>query len=200
MPLYPIAYDETYFYKIVCKDISKTEIYVGHTTNFSTRKKGHRVSSTNPQNKYSHIAVYDYINKNGRWINFDMILIEKIKCEDKLHALKIEREHIERLKATLNKVIPTRTKKEWTNDNIERVKEYKHNWHLESRQRIQEQHKQDYIDDKDNRIEKAKQYYNNNKETCQKWKNGKTMCKCGIEYTNANKARHERSKYHQENK
>ena len=101
------------------------------------------------------MPVYIFIRANGGWENVDLVLIEKHKCEDQLYALKKEREYIESLNATLNKTIPTRTIKEWRNDNQESIKE---------------------------------------------WKRGKTMCKCGKEYTQSNKARHERGKYHQENK
>jgi hypothetical protein len=71
--------------------------------------------------------------------------------------------------------------------------------HLENRPRIIANQKQNYDDNREAILEKCKIFYNNNKESCQTWKNGKTMCKCGKEYTNANKARHERSQYHQDN-
>ena len=52
------------------------------------------------------IAVYEFIRKNGGWDNWDMILIETIKCENNLEARKKEREHLEQLGATLNKERP----------------------------------------------------------------------------------------------
>ena len=38
MPRLPVDYSNTYFYKIVCRDVSIPDMYVGHTTNFSKRK------------------------------------------------------------------------------------------------------------------------------------------------------------------
>ena len=59
-----------------------------------------------------------------------MILIETMKCESKLDAEKKERDYIENLNSTLNQFIPSRTKKEWTEDNKDHVKQYKHDYHL----------------------------------------------------------------------
>ena len=42
MPRLPIDYANTVIYKIVCNDLSITELYVGHTTDFIRRKWSHR--------------------------------------------------------------------------------------------------------------------------------------------------------------
>ena len=42
MPSKPIDYGNTHFYKIVCKDVSIKECYVGHTTDFTKRKSQHK--------------------------------------------------------------------------------------------------------------------------------------------------------------
>ena len=38
MPKLPINYDKTHFYKLCCRDPTITDIYVGHTTDFTRRK------------------------------------------------------------------------------------------------------------------------------------------------------------------
>ena len=38
MPKQDINYDITYFYKIVCRDLTIQDCYVGHTTNFRIRQ------------------------------------------------------------------------------------------------------------------------------------------------------------------
>ena len=38
--------------------------------------------------------VYRFIRENGGWSNFEMILIERIRCDDKLDALRKEREYV----------------------------------------------------------------------------------------------------------
>ena len=47
---------------------------------------------------------------------------------------KIEREHVEALHAMLNRAMPSRTKSEWTQDNKDHVKQYKHEWHKENKE------------------------------------------------------------------
>ena len=54
--------------------------------------------------------------------SFDMIQIEEFKHDTKQELHTRERYWIEELKATLNKVIPTRTDKEWQIDNREVLK------------------------------------------------------------------------------
>ena len=47
MPRHPINYDNTCFCKIVCKNLDIHDIYVGHTTDFTTRKTAHKTASNN---------------------------------------------------------------------------------------------------------------------------------------------------------
>lgn len=124
MPKIPIDYNNTIVYKLVCKDITITEIYVGHTTNFTKRKSSHKCRCNNLDNPKSHYYVYRYIRDHDGFENWDMVVIKKYKCEDKLEALKHERYHIDKLKATLNKVLPLRTKKEYLEDTKEAKKQY----------------------------------------------------------------------------
>ena len=42
MPRKPIDYSKTISYKIVCNDLSITDCYVGHTTDFTKRKSHHK--------------------------------------------------------------------------------------------------------------------------------------------------------------
>jgi predicted GIY-YIG superfamily endonuclease len=68
MPKSKINYDNTYFYKIICKDINIKDIYVGHTTNFIKRKNQHK--STALANEYSKnpnrkLPIYLFIRANG---------------------------------------------------------------------------------------------------------------------------------------
>ena len=48
-----------------------------------------------------------------------MILISRTSCEDRLDALKKERDYLELFQATLNKQVPSRTNKEWVEDKTE---------------------------------------------------------------------------------
>ena len=112
MPRKPIDYSKTYFYKIVCKDTSITDCYVGHTTDFIKRKHQHKYSCYNSNLNSFGIGVYEFIRQHGQWDNWEMILIDIEKCENSLVAHQRERFYKEQLNATLNKNIPARTKQE----------------------------------------------------------------------------------------
>ena len=188
MPKTSTNYDNTYFYKIVCKDITIPDLYVGHTTNFIKRKSRHKIACTNASCKDHNQFVYKFIRENGGWDNFDMILINTQACENKREAEKVERTYIEDLRATLNKVLPR------VQDTI---KEYKTQWWQDNLERMHEMERNSYQDNKDSVITRCKEYYIENKEKCQAWKNSQVECACGTTYTKANKARHEKSTSHQ---
>ena len=130
MPRQPTNYSNTIIYKIVCKDLSVTDVYVGHTTDFKTRKYCHKSYCKN-KNKCYNLKVYEFIRENGGWLNFDMIEIEKYtECKDSNEARTRERYWYEQLNAKLNSYRPLRTeeeikeiKKEWGKNNRKENKE-----------------------------------------------------------------------------
>ena len=69
MPKTPIDYSKTIIYKIVCKDLSVKDLYVGHTTDFIRRKYKHISVCCNPEDKNYSSKLYECIRKNGRWDN-----------------------------------------------------------------------------------------------------------------------------------
>ena len=205
MPRIKIDYSNTMFYKIVCKDLDIKDFYVGHTTDFKTRKNCHKRVCNNPNDRNHNLPIYEFIRANRGWDNFDMILIEKQCLNDGLEATKRERELIEDLKPSLNSVIPFRTKEEkkeikqqWTNDNWENIKEYKHNWHNENKERINNTKREKYQENREEQLAKSKKYYHDNIEERRQTRNRLCNCICGETYTYANKARHERTNKHQE--
>ena len=88
MPKQPIKYDDTCFYKIVCKDLNIQDLYIGHTTDFRRRKHSHKSRCNKETSEHYHYNVYKFIRSNGGWENFDMVLIERQKCEDRLELSK----------------------------------------------------------------------------------------------------------------
>jgi hypothetical protein len=115
MPLTPTNYSNTIIYKIVCKDLSVTDVYVGHTTDFKSRKSRHKsnCNDTKNKNKCYNLKVYEFIRANGGWNNFDMIEIEKYtECKDSNEARTRERYWYEILNAKLNMRFPQRTHEE----------------------------------------------------------------------------------------
>jgi hypothetical protein len=111
-------YDKSIIYKIKHnEDYDDTNIYVGSTSNFKNRKYYHKSRCNNEKDTSYNFLVYQYIRNNGGWNNFVMIPIEQYSCNDKKELVIRERHHIDLLRPTLNKQIPTRTKKEYYEEN-----------------------------------------------------------------------------------
>ena len=118
MPRLPIDYEQALIYRIVCRDVSVTQQYVGSTTNLKNRRSCHKKSCTNPKSKKYNRFVYRFIRDNGGFDNWEIVLIEKVvNCSDSPTLHKRERYWIEKLHADLNTKIPTRTSKEWRDEN-----------------------------------------------------------------------------------
>ena len=234
MPSKLIDYTNTYFYKIVCKDTSIKDCYVGHTTDFTKRKSQHKRMTTTENDRHYNIYLYQFIRENGGWENWEMINIETRSCKDSLEAKTVEREFTEKLKANLNRVKAIETqeekvirKKQWAEDNAERVKEnnrrnylehkeernaYGKQYRKEHREEIKEwkkQHyqenketilakqKEDYENNKEVKLERNRVYRENNKEKVRAQANQVINCECGNKYTKQNKSRHLKSQRHQ---
>ena len=184
MPRSPVNYDNTHFYKIVCKDINISDCYIGHTTDFTKRKSKHKGICNTPQNRNYNMPVYQFIRDNGGFDNFDMVLISTERCENSLEARKREREYVEQLGATLNKYRPFITdeeavdlkkqcyenkkehylqkKKEYYEDNKEKLLQDQKERRETHKEQIQEYKKQHYQDNKEYIKEKSKQNYHDN--------------------------------------
>jgi len=116
MPKNP-DYSKTIIYKLVCCDVNVTDCYVGHTTNFVKRKYSHKSRCNNRKAKGHNCYVYKFIRDHGGFENWTMIELEKWSCSNKFEAAKRERYHIEELKASLNKVVPSRSFQEYRSNN-----------------------------------------------------------------------------------
>jgi hypothetical protein len=179
MTLKKIDYSKTIIYKIVSKDLSITECYVGSTTNFRGRKSKHKLSCTNSNSKKYSFPLYKFIRDNSGWDNFEMIEIEKYPCRDSNEARSRERYYFELLNASLNKVRPLVTEEEYKN----KTKEYKET------EKYKEYHKEF-------NIEYCKKYRDENKDILNAKKREKVTCSCGSIITRGGKSRHEKTFIH----
>ena len=107
MPRIAIDYSNVIFYQIACKDLTVEERYIGHTTNFTNRKNQHKRSCNDSKYKDHTSYLYSYIRENGGWNNWEMVMIEICDCDNRLEALKKERDYIELFEASLNSAKPT---------------------------------------------------------------------------------------------
>ena len=85
------------FYKIVCKDPSIKDCYIGRTQCLIDRINGHMYKC-----KESNIYLYQFIRENGGWENFEVIELHRAFCDDKT-ANFVEYNFMISEKATLNK-------------------------------------------------------------------------------------------------
>ena len=207
MPKKVPDYTKGLIYKLVHnEDHDNINIYVGSTTNFIKRKNHHKRDCYNENNKNYNFKVYQHIRINGGFENWVMIQVEPFSCNSKKELETRERYWIESLKPTLNKVIPTRTNKEYKNDNREKILKQRKEYRLDNKEKFAEKGKEYYQDNKEKFAEyyqnnkqkfaeKGKEYYQNNKQKITDYKQQKAKCdKCGCEVTRNKLARHKKTK------
>ena len=108
----PLDYSKTYIYKLCCRDVDVTDVYVGSTTNFAQRRREHRSRCDNESGEMYNSNPYSFIREHGGWSNWDMVLVDTVNASSRLEARRAEREHIESLRAALNKNTPGITRSE----------------------------------------------------------------------------------------
>ena len=124
--------------------------------------------------KYHFTTSFKIIENN----NYDIILVEDFPCERKEQLLARERFFIENTEC-INKVIPTRTHKEYREENKEqinekakqyyennkeKIKDTKKEYRLKHKEILKIYDKQKYLKNKEKIKEKNKEYRENNKE------------------------------------
>jgi hypothetical protein len=88
--------------------------------------------------------------------------------------------------------------KEWYEDNKDKIKEQNKEYREKNKEYCIEYSKEYRENNKDKINEKKKEYYENNKEKINEMRMQKITCECGRTTTFGNKAKHEKSKVHQE--
>ena len=158
-------------YSITCFNEKVKGIYVGSTSDFANRKKGH-YSDSNDENK-NQKKVYKYINSNGGWDNWKFTCLEILTCTE-TEARIIERDWYDKLEADLNSQRPYISDQERkisqsecskrlyykTQDRKEQIKQY----YFENKEAINERQKQCYFKNKEAINKRQKQYDFENKE------------------------------------
>ena len=183
-------------YKIVSDETDK--IYIGSTcTPLYKRLYEHKSTSNSYQNGKSHYVTssYELISLG----NVDIVLIENYPCKDKNELHARERYWIEKNKDIIvNKALPTRTNKEWCEDNKDKLKEYMKEYREDNKDKLKEQGKE-YQEDNNKAIKKyKKQFYENNKDKIKEHLGKIGQCECGIQYTYGHISRHLKSVKHQQ--
>jgi hypothetical protein len=112
-----IDHSKTIMYKLVPKNLKLHLVYVGHTTNFISRKSEHKGRCNRPTDRCYNLKVYQIIRDNGGWNEWQMIEIEKYPCNDGNEARTRERYWYEFYNANLNTVLPISTQQEYSEKN-----------------------------------------------------------------------------------
>ena len=196
MPKKDMDWSKMVIYKICCKDLNITDIYVGHTCNLVKRRWEHKNKCNNEKGKYYKKKAYEFIRENGGWNNWDVIEVDKCPCLDFEEARKVERFYIEKLNATLNMNLPIRNKKEYYNDNIDYIKEQRKIHRSMNREKINEKAKEYRITHKEELLEKGRIRYEKNKERECSRKREKITCECGCVVARGNLTEHKRTQKH----
>ena len=145
-------------------DYDDENIYIGSTTNFKHRKNDHKTCCNNINQKGHNLKVYKYIRENGGFDEWIMIQIQEYPCNSKKELETRERYYIDLFKSTLNKVIPTRTDKEYKQNNCDKITEKRKVFYQDNRDKILEKNKEYRQNNRDKVLEKDKKYYQNNSD------------------------------------
>jgi hypothetical protein len=174
-------YQNGKIYKLTSFQTDK--IYIGSTCqSLAVRKAGH-VSN------YKRIL----IKKNGsissleilKYEDVKIILLENYPCESKEQLLARERYYIENTANCVNKIIPTRTQKEYREDNKEKLQELNKEWRKKNHDKVRQD---------------KQEYYEKNKERIKEKNKQVIICEyCKIEVKICKKARHNKTQKHLRN-
>jgi len=157
-------YENGVIYMLKHKTDDTKEFYIGSSYNFKKRCWDHKSACNNQNNKKNNLKLYKYIRENDGFNEWTIVKLYDYPCKNKYELELEERKCIEEYKSTLNKVIPTRTNKEWEGDNLERLKEYRKSYYEDNKGKIVQYQKEHYEDNKDKKKEYQRKYHNNNKE------------------------------------
>ena len=156
-------YSKSKIYKIVCNITGL--VYIGSTCQtLCGRLQDHKKTYKRYLNeKYHYVSSFKIIENNS----YDIILHEYFFCERKEQLHARERFFIENTEC-VNKYIPTRTQKEWREDNKEQIKKEKSEYYFKNKEKIRKKQKEYNKEWSKNNKEKISEYnkqrYIKNKE------------------------------------
>ena len=139
----PIEKLDYSFYKWIHTSKDLTDLcYVGSTANLASRKRDHKSSCNNPNNKSYNNLLYTTMRENGGFDNFKMVILGTAEQITKREAQAIEEEYRLAEKATLNSIRCYTTDKQYYQDNKQELLEYQKQYNQDNKTKIAEQRKQ----------------------------------------------------------
>lgn len=146
-------YENGKIYKLI--SINTNKIYIGSTTKSLKIRLSRHYSDYNTNRNITSTELFN----SGEVI---IELIEDFPTTSKYLLEVKERYWIERLDC-VNKIIPTRTKKEYYNENKEKYLNYQNNYRQENKIQVKEANNKRYINCKEKYLNYSKEYNQNNK-------------------------------------
>jgi len=190
-------YSNGKIYKIECNITN--DVYYGSTRkSLSDRMRQHKTTR--------HCTSIKIIDRG----NYTCKIIEEYPCNSRLELETRERWWIEN-NVCINKSIPTRTAKEYQQDNKEQItqqrkqhyqdnREYllqkRKEYQQENKEQIAQYNKEYQQDNKEQLAQQRKEYYEQNKEQIAQKKKEKVTCECGAIVRKSDIAKHCRTQNH----
>lgn len=226
MPKKTIDFSKTVIYKIQHKEIDDL-LYVGSTTNFTQRKSEHKSNSTNSNAQIYNAKLYKTIRDNGGWDAFNMVILKPFPCQNFNEAHTEEDKVMREMKSSLNTkrayVSPEERReylKQYNYDNRDKRSEYGKEHYQLNKDDISERHKawreenvdkikEHYELNKDYICQRQRESYQKNRdELCRKQRERRNRyldkllekfeCPCGGRYSHEGRAKHFKTKIHQD--
>ena len=185
----PVDYANGQIYKISSQSHPELVYYGSSCQRLSQRLHQHKISYQLFLNKkFRYTTSFEIVKLDDCYIS----PVESYPCSNKTELHSRERWYIQNNNC-VNKVVPTRTHKEYRENNREALAEKTKEYYENNRETIAEKKKEYYENNRDTVLEKQKKYNENNKDKLTQ----QISCECGGRYQFQKKARHEQSKRHQ---
>jgi hypothetical protein len=177
-------YSQGLIYKIMCKDTSVREMYIGSTTNHYQRTATHKSRCKLITDPFHNLKVYKFIRDHGGWDNWEVIELYKYPCDSKQELAEEEGTAYDRFVCDfvmLNDQKPNRTSAEYYTDHFEDNREY-----------VNKKSKERYHANRDREAKEALERYHAKKEEL----NTPTPCDCGLMINKQNITKHKKTEIH----
>ena len=178
-------YSKGQIYKIC--DNGMNMCYIGSTVdklyNRMTKHRNHYKRYT--EGKRNYINLFRMFEEYGVH-NCKIYWIEDYPCESKKELEAREGHHIQMIEC-INKRIEGRTKKQWEEDNQEKIQEQKRISYQNNKETIKARRKSHYEENKEATLKRQSEY-----------QKIKMKCECGSIHARADKSKHLKTKKHQQ--
>lgn len=181
-------YENGKIYKIVNDELNLT--YYGSTISTLTKRLSQHKNNSKDINKQLSSKILFSTE-----INPKIYLVELFSCNFKIELERRERFYIEN-NDCINKSIPSRSKKEWQEDNKEKTALKGKKWYQDNKDKTILRSKIYAENNKEEIILYKKEYYQKNKEEISLKEKEKINCSCGSVVGIYKIRRHEKTKKH----